>query len=167
MIILIGGLPGSGKTFFAKLLAQHLQAQHINSDTIRKEVGKWHRYDPGSKAAVYQAMKEKMKAEAAPGKTVIVDSTFYKKEIRDGFFSAAAEIGEPVIYIEIKASEKTIRERISKPRADSQADFEVYKKLKEELEPVEEEHLVLQSDELSPQQMLQKTENYLRNFSPK
>jgi len=38
--ILVMGLPGVGKTTFAKQLAPKLQAVHLNADEIRKEINK-------------------------------------------------------------------------------------------------------------------------------
>lgn len=41
MIILVMGLPGSGKTTFATELAKKLSATHLNADAIRKEYDDW------------------------------------------------------------------------------------------------------------------------------
>jgi len=38
MIIIVCGLPGSGKSFFAHRLAAKLDALHISSDKTRKEM---------------------------------------------------------------------------------------------------------------------------------
>ena len=47
MKILIYGLPGSGKTYLAEILAELLgdQAVHLNIDSIRKETGFLKLYD--------------------------------------------------------------------------------------------------------------------------
>lgn len=41
MRILIMGLPGSGKTTLAKVLAEWLKYKHINADEIRKQSNDW------------------------------------------------------------------------------------------------------------------------------
>lgn len=40
MKILICGLPGAGKTTFARFLAEHLRCTHFNADDIRENVNK-------------------------------------------------------------------------------------------------------------------------------
>ena len=41
MKILVMGLPGSGKTTYAKKLSQLLQCKHINADEVRKNCNDW------------------------------------------------------------------------------------------------------------------------------
>lgn len=161
MVILVFGLPGSGKTFFSQCLAEKIKAVHFNSDRIRKESGEWNQYGDASKINVYEVMLEKMREAVQSGYAVVVDATFYKKELRDKFLHASLQLHQPFRMIEVRASEETIKQRLSKPREDSQADYSVYKKIKNEFEPVTEEHLVLFSDKETIAEMTQKATTYL------
>jgi predicted kinase len=161
MVILVFGFPGTGKTYFASRLAEKIKAVHYNSDNIRKKIGKWDKYDEASKMNTYDALLEKMRDAIQRGKNVVLDATFYKQELRDNFQRAAKELKQPLIMIEVKAAEETIRQRLSKPRTDSQADYKVYEKVRAEFEPVTEDHLELHSDEDSPESMLTQALNYL------
>ncbi len=163
MVVLVMGLPGSGKTYFASLLAKKMEAMHYNSDHIRKEVGKWDKYDDMSKLNTYDAMLSKMHEAVQAGKDVVLDATFYKQYLRDKFYNTAEQLNTPLLMIEVRAAEDTIRQRVSKPRADSQADYEVYEKIKAEFEPDEKDHLVLYSDEESTETMISKALNYIRS----
>jgi len=162
MIILVVGLPGTGKTFFASRLADNMNAVHLNSDRIRSELGEWNQYSDTSKMNVYDAILKRMKDEVHSGKNVIVDTTFYKKEIRDKFFQASVQLHQPLRIIEVKASNETVRLRLSKPRTNSQADYEVYKKIKNEFEPLAEDRLVLFSDQQSLNEMVEKAVGYVK-----
>jgi predicted kinase len=45
LLILLYGFPGSGKTYFARQLCDHLQAAHVHGDRIRTELFEKPRYD--------------------------------------------------------------------------------------------------------------------------
>jgi len=161
MVILVMGLPGSGKTFFASRLAEKLDAVHLNSDSIRREMGKWSRYSDSAKRSVYDEMLRRTQEEISAGKEVVADATFFKKEFRDKFLDAMRQMRQQFRLIEVRASDETIRQRLSRPRADSEADYRVYKLIKSQAEPVTEEHLVLFSDRESAEEMIKKALEYI------
>ena len=161
MVILVYGLPGSGKTFLAKNLAEKINAVHLNSDRIRKEIGKWDKYTKEAKQDVYGTLLKKMQEMVLTGNNVIIDATFYKEKIRNEFLEASDQLGKPCKLIEVRAGEPTIKKRLSKPRVDSQADFEIYQKIRDEFEEVKEKHLTLFSDEITIEEMIKRALTYL------
>lgn len=56
LFIMLYGYPGSGKTYFARQLAEHMQAAHLHSDRIRGELFETPRYDEEENAVVDQLM---------------------------------------------------------------------------------------------------------------
>lgn len=162
MVVLVFGLPGAGKTFFARRLAEKLHAVHLSSDSIRRETGAWGHYSEAAKRNTYERMLKKMQDCIRSGADVVIDATFYKKALRDKFFHASVQSRQTFKMIEMKAGEACIKQRLSKPRADSEADYNVYKKIKEAFEPAAEEHLVLFSDKETIRDMLQKATAYIR-----
>ncbi len=160
-LVLVAGLPGSGKTTFSEALAEAAGAVHLNSDKLRFELGKTGRYDDATKASVYQELLHRTEEGLAQGKTVVVDATFYKRALWMPFSKIAEKINVPVYWIEIKAAEDVIRTRIGKKRAFSEANFEVYLKIKVEAEPLEMERLILWSDRLTLEEMVREAGNYL------
>lgn len=160
MIIIVMGLPGSGKSYFAAQLASMIKATYINSDKERKKLLSIRTYTENEKSFVYDAMLEKMKGLIKKNKKVVLDATFYKDEIRQKFINEA-DGKVPVFLIEVKASEAIVRERLKETRPDSEADFEVYKKIKKQWEPLETDHLILRSTNDNIKNMLQKALDYL------
>ena len=67
-----------------------------------------------------------------------------------------------IFFIEIQADENTTRERLKKPRPDSEANFEVYKLISKQNEPLEEPHLILKSTDDNIDEMLRKSSEYLK-----
>jgi predicted kinase len=157
--VFVVGLPGCGKSYFAKRLAEMLHAVYINSDMVRQEIISKKTYTEEEKLLVYDAMLARMKKAFKQQKNVILDATFYRNDIRKKFISEA-ETNENV-FIEVIADDAIISERLQKTRADSDADIEVYKKVKQQWEPLHQRHLVLQSTNDNINEMLSKTADYL------
>lgn len=154
MLILVMGLPGTGKTTFARALAGRMGAVHLNSDIVRAEVGKRGAYAPADKEAVYAEMYRRSEIFLQQGRDVIVDSTFFKKSIREPYFRLAEKYGASLRVIVIRAAEETLKERLAKPRPDSEADFAVYRKIKAAYEAPESAFLELWSDREPLEEML-------------
>lgn len=160
MIVIVFGLPGSGKSYFARKLAARINGDYINSDVVRKEMFRQKTYSEQEKLLVYKAMIEKVVATVKQNGSVVVDATFYKKDIRTRFIEEI-KIKDPVVFIEVIADEDLIKERLKTPRTESDADFAVYQKIKEQWEPLDETHLVLHSTNDNIDDMLEIATNYL------
>jgi len=154
MLILIAGLPGSGKTTLARALSTQIGALHLNSDLLRRELGLMGSYRPADKEQVYRALLDRARSALSKGQMVVVDSTFYKESVRAPFRSLAADCRVALHWAEVRAQEASIRERMKTPRTDSEADFAVYEKVRDESEPLQEPHLVLWSDQMPLDQMV-------------
>jgi len=160
MIAIVFGLPGSGKSHFASWFANLVDADYISSDRLRKEIHIAGNYSDQEKMTVYNEMLEQMKTSLRKNSNLVIDATFYKEGIRKKFMQEAGGAGD-IVFIEVRADETTISERLKRKRAFSEADFEVYKKIKDQFEPMEQPHLVLQSTNDNLPDMLQKAMIYL------
>ncbi|MEO1258603.1 MAG: ATP-binding protein [Bacteroidota bacterium] len=161
-LILIVGLPGTGKTTFASALATTIGAKHLNSDIVRSEAGRRGHYDAMSKAANYNEMKNRTEGFLQNNQSVIIDATFYKEIFRKPYQLMGEQFDVEVKWIEIFADQETIKERVSKKRKYSEADYEVYKKIKEDYEPLNVAKLILWSDQLSVEEMVAQTVDFLK-----
>ncbi len=155
MIIFIVGLPGTGKTYFAKALAEKLNAIHINSDQVRIEMNLKGQYDVESRMLVYDEMRSRMSEELAAGKNVVIDATFYSSGIRKMFFEATGMTEQYIVLM--TANDDTILKRTTVQRPDSDAKYETYLNQKKIFEPLIEEHLLLASDQFPLDEMIKKT----------
>jgi predicted kinase len=55
-LIMLYGFPGSGKTYFARQLTDHLQVAHVHGDRIRGELFETPRYDKEENEVISQLM---------------------------------------------------------------------------------------------------------------
>lgn len=160
MIVMVFGLPGSGKTYFAEKLAKKINATHLNTDKIRKDLNKQGQYDEDTKKLVYDEMAKRMEERIKKDINVIIDATFYKNSMRKKFIHIAEKKNISIFFIEMKASENTITKRLENREGFSEADYKVYKQIKMEYEPFYEPHLTIWSDRYDAEQMVNKAINY-------
>lgn len=162
LLILIAGLPGTGKTTIARVFAAQYNAVHLSSDELRRELGLMGHYSPKEKQRVYTELLTRAGKALKNGHTVVVDSTFSNMPVRQAFTELAAAIGVAVKWVEIRAKETTLRERLSRPRPDSEANFEIYEKIRDQFEPLPADSLVIWSDEDSPEVAAEKIAGSLK-----
>lgn len=154
MLILIAGLPGSGKTTIAAELARRTGAAHYNSDKTRLKLNLLGQYTAEAKQEVYESLKTAVRAHLSenPSALVIADSTFLRASLREAFEQVAQECGSPFHWIWVYASEEASLERVRRKRLYSEAGPEEYQRLKQTLEPPFGEYLHLRTDVLSVKQ---------------
>ena len=160
MVVIVFGLPGSGKSYFASRLAEALNADYINSDKLQKKMFPERNYSTEEKNSVYAEMLALMKKAVSKGKNVVLDATFHLQERSKPFIQEMKDKGG-IRFIEVVADEKVVRERLQQPRRFSEADFNVYKILKSQQESMKAPHLVIHSTNDSIDKKLQNAIEYL------
>ena len=161
MLIIVCGLPGSGKTTFSRALARHFSAVHINSDKIRKTLFDKPLYSEDEKKKVYATMTKEAENALKNGKNVIVDATFYRKEYRNIIAEVAKRTNSEIYYVMCELDEAKIKERLTKRKKGlSDADFRVYLDMKDSFEPLDEKHLRLDCS-LGKMEMIKRVEEFV------
>jgi len=160
IVIAVFGLPGSGKTFFADNLAKNLGIESFNTDKIRKQYN-IQLYDFEAKSRVYDIMLDKIRESLKRNDAAIMDGTLYRAKMRSRLKNRIKIMGYQMVFIEVWAAEPLIKERVSVKRPYSDADYEVYQKIKKEYEPLNEEHLVMESTNNNLLEMIGKAKEHL------
>ena len=153
-LLLLCGLPATGKTSFGRHLALPLCARLISTDVERKLLaglalrarsGGGFRaglYSPERTRATYGSVLRKAVRTLLRGASAIVDANFPAAAQRRPFCDAAARLGVPWIVVHCTADEATVRARLAArsadPRAISDADLAVYEKVRAVFEPPDE-----------------------------
>ena len=71
IIVIVFGLPESGKSYFAEKLAKAIQAEYFNSDRLRMEMYPKRTYSESEEEAVYNKMLNKMNEAFTQNKSVV------------------------------------------------------------------------------------------------
>lgn len=111
LLIMLYGFPGSGKSYFSRQLAEHMQIAHIQGDRIRGELFSEPRYDKQENAIVVQLMNYMTEEFLSAGVSVIYDEnisrTSQRMQVRD---MARRKGATPLlIWLQIDADSSYVR----------------------------------------------------------
>ena len=148
-LILVGGLPGTGKSTLARGLAERAHFCLIRSDLVRKELAGLSTQAPApapfGEGIYAPAWTERAYAECLrraerllfEGKRVVVDASFCEERRRRDFLELAKRLAVPAVFILCQAGPEVIQLRLSDRRCDaSDADWSVYRKAAERWEEI-------------------------------
>ncbi len=147
-----------GKTTLVKHLVKLMgEVTVYESDVVRKRIVGYpidrplprHLYSPDVNERTFAFIRDGVREDLKNGRSVIVDATFTRREYRRPFIDVGLETGTPTIGLHVFAPEEVVARRLSLPRHNSDANYEVYKALKEsaELPPEEMFHISVDGTE--------------------
>jgi hypothetical protein len=138
-LVLVGGLPGTGKSTLARGLAERAGFQLIRSDVIRKELAASRaataspaRFEDGIYTSewterTYAECLHRAEQLLFEGQRVLVDATFREDKRRERFLKAAVACGVPAVLIRCRAEPEVVQARLRSRQGDaSDADWTVY-----------------------------------------
>ncbi|MDD5096456.1 MAG: AAA family ATPase [Candidatus ainarchaeum sp.] len=142
MLILVCGLPGTGKSRISRELSSRIGAVHVSSDMVRNEMLKERTYSEEEKALVYGEMVSRVSKSLSEGKDVIADATFYREGLRERMREAAEKAGTDFFIVECTLPEEGVKERLSGRRGGgSEAKFNEYLIVKDAFQPFTEQRI--------------------------
>lgn len=170
MLIVMAGLPGSGKSTIAARLEQEIGAAVLDKDRVRAAL-----FAPGvldysdaqddlCMVAIYRAAVLILGAD--PRRVVVIDGrTFLRPGQVRGLMEAVASLGEAPRFIECVCDAAVARERLERDLARGghpagNRTFALHQALKAAAEPLAFPHLVLDTGRLSVEECVRKCIDY-------
>ncbi len=148
-LIVVSGLPGSGKSYFSRKLKERLPSVIIESDAMRKILFPNPTYSPEESARLFKALHMLVEELLAKGIPVIFDATNLIELHREYLYHLAEKLGAKLIIVWVKAPFEVIKERLERrkkrldPEDKSDAGIEVYMRMRRQLEPIKRNHFVV------------------------
>ncbi|WP_225825687.1 AAA family ATPase [Streptomyces naphthomycinicus] len=157
MLIVLGGLPATGKTTLARLLAARTGAVHLRVDTIEQALVRSgpaaHPVGPAGYAVGYALAEEHVRQ----GLRVIAESVNPLAVTRDAWRDAAVRAGVPVVEAEVVCSDRAEHRRRVATRTTDVAGLPLpgWREVTgREYEPWNRAHLVIDTAGRGPEECL-------------
>lgn len=143
-LVLLSGLPGTGKSSLSRALEKNEDFLVLSSDVVRKELAGflpssqpssgWNQglYTPEWTDKTYSYLLEKAEEGLLKGQRVLIDASLWEQARREPFYRLAQKLRLPFLFFTCQADEGIVRERLQKTeRYASDADYTVYQQMAE------------------------------------
>lgn len=151
VMVIMCGLPGSGKSWAGRAIARPFEARVLRSDVLRKRLAgrsptaatpdadKPALYSGDMTDATYGEMARQAEHTLAQGRSVVLDATFHDPARRQRFWALAEELGVAAVIAFTDCPETVVRERLAARGRErgqpSDADWQVYLDMRENFRP--------------------------------
>jgi predicted kinase len=156
-LVILTGLPGSGKSHLAREIARSWPAAVLDSDALRCVLFPRPRHTKREHARLFPAIHVLIDTLLARGIPAIVDATNLKRSSRQPYHGVAARYGVRPVTVRVWAPRKVVAERLrrressSDPLDRSSAGLDVYEAMLADVEPVRERHVSVNTrDDIRP-----------------
>ncbi len=147
ILIVISGLPGTGKSTVAVKLATQLPALVVESDFVRKILVSQPAHSTEENALVHTVSRALMWHWLKTGHHVIADSTNLREQHRQWLLSLAEAVHVPALVVQTTAPAAVVQKRLREreihrgPHDLSDANWAIYEHLARGAEPIETTYL--------------------------
>ena len=151
VMVVVSGLPGSGKSYFSRRVAGRVPLLVLESDALRRVLFPEPSYTASESGRLFNACHTLINDLLREGVSLLLDATNLVEGHREVLYHIAEQVGAKQILVYLKAPPGVIRERLqgrsegTDPEDSSTADWEVYRKMSATVEPIRRNHFVVDS----------------------
>ena len=150
-LVALSGLPGTGKSHFARELTKQLPFLVLGSDRIRKLLVSKPEYTPEEHSRVFAVCHLLIEDCLAQGRRVLFDATNLTEAFRRPLHLICRRLSVPLLLVWCTASQDIVRARLTERAAGlheddfSDAGWSIYCRLAPYEEPIEAPHFTVDS----------------------
>lgn len=148
-LVVMVGPPGTGKSYLVRRIAERVPMRIVETDEIRRQLAPRPTYSWQENRRVFQMAHRKIDRLLRRGKDVLFDATNIYERGRRTLYRIAESDGARLLIVRTVAPDEVVAERLRRrverpsPGNRSEADWEVYSRMKAEFEEIERPHLVV------------------------
>ena len=151
ILVVLCGLPGTGKSHFARELTKLLPFRVLESDRIRKALVAKPKYTPGEHGRVFKVCHYLIEEYLGQSQRVLFDATNLTENFRLPLRQISQRQNAPLVFVHLGAPRDLVRQRLQRRDKErntgsgtgnySDAGWLIYCRLAPYDEPIEGEHL--------------------------
>jgi predicted kinase len=141
-LVIVSGLPGTGKSYFSRKLAERLPSAVIESDALRKQLFPTPTYSAEESHRLFNACHRLIEELLGKGVPVILDATNLVEHHREPLYRIARRLGAKLIIVRVEAPRELVRQRLQS-RAEginredkSDAGWSIYQRMRTRVERI-------------------------------
>ncbi|MBA7574430.1 MAG: AAA family ATPase [Dehalococcoidia bacterium] len=149
--VVVSGLPGTGKSYFCTKLGERLPFVILESDALRKALFSPPSYSPQESARLFRVLHLLIERLLKKGFPLILDATNLSERDRERLYNIADRLDARLILVRVEAPPALVYQRL-KARSNggnsgnnSDADWEVYRKMKPSVQKISRRHYAVDS----------------------
>jgi len=143
-LIVVSGLPGTGKTYFCNRLAERLPSVVLESDVLRKTLFSPPSYSAKESSQLFRAIHRLIERLLVRGIPLILDATNLSERNREYLYSIADRLDVKLVLVRVEAPPEIVRQRLEarleKPENKSDADWAIYRRMKYSVQRIRRNH---------------------------
>ena len=143
-LVVISGLPGTGKSYFGQRLARRWPFVVLESDALRRTLFPSPDYSSQESWRLFKAVHLLIERLLEKGVSVILDATNLAERHREYLYSIAERRDVRLVLVRVEAPPEVVRQRlkarVETAQANSEADWGVYRKMRPSLERISRKH---------------------------
>ena len=149
--VVVSGLPGTGKSYFCAKLAERLPFVILESDALRKTLFSPPSYSPEESARLFRTLHLLIERLLKKGIPLILDATNLSERDRERLYNIAGRLDARLILVRVEAPPQLVYQRLKARKNggnvgdNSDADWEVYRKMKPTVEKISRKHYAVDS----------------------
>ncbi len=154
-LLVLSGLPGSGKSYFCRKLTELLPVVVLETDALRKVLFEHPTHDGAENARLFRAVHRVLERLLMQNQGVALDATNLIRRDRRRLYRIAEDQGAALAVARMVAPEPVIRQRLRERIANRQsqlddgdgsdAGIDVYDRMKRTEQAITREHIVVDS----------------------
>lgn len=147
--VVVSGLPGTGKSFFCRKLAQRRPFYIVESDAMRKLLFPTPDYSLTESARLFAALHGLLEWLLRSGVPVIFDATNLSERYRTQLYRISNRAGARLILVRVEAPPAVAQQRLLSRKSAanslerSDADWEVYRSMRSRVDDIRRNHFAV------------------------